>query len=128
MRFDQFIGPSYRAQAYTLDQEHTVNWYLENSQSEGASSPAALYPTPGVNLLSTAVSGAGRCNWFQNGRQFAVLGTALVEIDSNGNQTVRGTVAIDGNPATISSNGDGEDNCSLPRGLTATTTNSPRTP
>lgn len=107
MRFDQFIGPSYRAQAYTLDQEHTVNWYLENSQSEGASSPAALYPTPGVNLLSTAVSGAGRCNWFQNGRQFAVLGTALVEIDSNGNQTVRGTVAIDGNPATISSNGDG---------------------
>lgn len=86
--------------------EDTINFYLERMESPGAASRVILCPTPGVTELSEASSGTGRAHIFINGREFAVIGASFVEIGSTGTQTVRGTVTLDSNPATISSNGD----------------------
>lgn len=107
MDFSSFIYGSYESASFTLDMERTVNMYVERSESPGSSSRAALYPTPGVTSISTAASGVGRAHSFINGREFAVIGSNFVEINSAGAQTVLGTVRYDSNPATISSNGDG---------------------
>lgn len=53
--------------------------------------------SPGKGLFAEPVTG----------RTFAVIGTAFYEIFADGTKTNRGTVAVDGYPATISANGDG---------------------
>jgi len=104
--YPEFIGGSYTSQSPIADQEYTMNWYPEKIESRGGSSRMALYPTPGVELLDTAASGEGRANFFQNGRQFLIIGATFYEADINGTLTSRGTVATDANPATICGNGD----------------------
>lgn len=101
-----FVGPSYVSQSPLADQERTVNWYMEQIEAPGGSTKSALYPVPGVNSLSEAVSGGGRAHLADSGREFAVIGSNFVEILVDGSQVSRGTVATDSNPATISSNGD----------------------
>ena len=101
------MGGSYESQSYTADCERTINLYPEMLESQGATQKRVLYPTPGVEEIADASAGAGRAHFFQNGREFAVIGTTFHEIDSGGALTTRGTVALGSNPATISSNGDG---------------------
>ena len=107
MKYDAFIGGSYESQAVTADAERTVNWFPELLESPGATAKAVLYPTPGVVALSTVSKGNGRAHFALNGREFAVIGSTFYEINSEGIASSRGSVAVDGNPATISSNGDG---------------------
>ena len=109
MLYPGFIGASYQSQAVTADNEECWNWYPEQLQSTGATAKSVLYPTPGVVALSTGTVGSGRAHYFNNGREFAVIGDTFYEIDSVGARTSRGTVALDGNPATIVSNGQGGD-------------------
>lgn len=107
MEYRGFVGPSYRSQSPIADQEELINLYPEKMESPGASTQWALYPVPGYENISTATAGPGKGHFFENSREFAVIGTQFIEIDETGTQTVRGTVATDSNPATISSNGDG---------------------
>lgn len=110
MDYASFIGPSSTAQSALVDQERTMNLYVEVSESKGAASKLALYQIPGVTEIDTTgrlLGGVGRAHIYIGGREFAVKGPVFVEIDSAGVQTSRGTVSTDGNPATISSNGDG---------------------
>jgi len=108
VRFDAFVGGSYESQAATADVERTVNWYPEKLQSAGATAQTVLYPTPGVDRLATATTGGvGRAHFYQDGREFAVIGAVLYEVDSSGALTNRGTLALDDRPATITTNGDG---------------------
>jgi hypothetical protein len=85
----------------------TVNWYVERMEDPDASTRFTLLPTPGVEEIAEHTSGPGRAHFFIAGREFAVIGTAFIEIGQFGALTNRGTVALDSNPATISSNGDG---------------------
>src|SRR5690606_19501311 len=89
------------------DQEDLTNWYVEVSESQGSSSRASFLPTPGVRTFATALATGCRALFTddQTGRCFAVMGASLVEIGRGGTVTARGTVAVDGNPATISTNG-----------------------
>lgn len=107
MDYPSFVGGDYQSQAWSADAERLINWYVEKLESPGATSRSALYPTPGVAAISTAVSGPGRAHFAMAGREFAVIGTTFFEIAVFGVQTSRGTVAIGTHPATISSNGDG---------------------
>lgn len=107
MRFDAFFGGSFESQSYKADIADTINWYPEQLEDEGATQRHVLYPTPGVVEIADASAGSGRAHFFQGGREFAVIGTAFLELDSGGNLTTRGTVALGNNPATIVSNGDG---------------------
>jgi len=104
MRYPAFVGGSNPVQSWTQDQERTVNWYVEEAEVPGAQPRMVLLPTPGVTELSTAGAGPGFAHFFENGREFAVLGDTFYEIDSIGTLTSRGTVAIGSTPATISSN------------------------
>jgi len=105
MRVPNFIYGSNESQSPLADVEQTINWYFEPPQSPGGR--PSLLPTPGVNSIATGASNPGRAHFFENDREFAVIGTIFYEIDSTGTLTNRGTVALDDNPATISSNGDG---------------------
>lgn len=108
MEYRGFVGGSYPAQAVTLDQERTVNWYVERSeQAATATARTAMYPTPGVTSIATATHGVGRGHIFIDGREFCVIGGALYEVSSVGTLTNRGNVTQDSTAVTISSNGDG---------------------
>ena len=102
-----FVNGSYVSQSPIADQEELINWYVELMESPGASAKAALYGIPGVETFATA-SAVGCRGMFtddQAGRTFAVMGASLVEIDSLGTVTARGTVEVDSNPVTFSTNG-----------------------
>ena len=105
-RFDAFIGGSYQSQAVTADCERSINWFPEVLQSPGASAKTVLYPTPGVELVGEAATGNGRAHFAMAGREFAVIGPALIEIYADGHTVNRGALALGDFPATISSNGD----------------------
>lgn len=107
MEYKGFCGPSYTSQSTLADGERTVNMYLEKIESPGAPARVALYPFPGLELLADTNSSNGRAHEFWAGREFMIIGPALVELDIDANVTFRGFVAVDTNPATISYNGDG---------------------
>lgn len=106
MQFDAMLGGSYESQSPIADCERTVNWYPEALQSPSATARKVLYPTPGVSIITEVISGFGRGHFAMQGREFAIIGPMLWEIEQNGDTTSRGTVASDDNPATICSNGD----------------------
>lgn len=109
MKFDAFFGGSYESRAVTADAERTINWYPELLQSSGAPSRAAFYPTPGVEVIYEASVSPGRAHLAIGGREFAIIGSSLIEFDATGDviaSTDLQSSALDGNPATISSNGD----------------------
>lgn len=107
--FPTFVGGSYRSQSPISDQEALKNCYVEVMEQPGATSRASLYPTPGVEAFAEALATGWRALFSDDnsGRVFGVVGTSFVEILAGGTITVRGAVAVDANPATISTNGDG---------------------
>lgn len=113
-RYDGFISGSYTSQSPISDQERLVNWYVEIMESEGATSKMSFYPCPGFNLFATVGQSSGRAMFSMgtgqtaiSGRTFGIIGSVLYEFFLDGTSTNRGTVAVDGNPATICTNGDG---------------------
>lgn len=106
--FPTFVNGAYVSANPITDQEDVTNWYLEVSESQGASAPVSFLPTPGVQTFAMAVPPGCRCLFTEDktGRCFAVMGARLVEILAGGTVTDRGALATDANPATISTNGD----------------------
>lgn len=99
-----FIGGSYTGTEQIVDVESTINWYPEFAPSKTAAKNALLCCpgyTPFVGLPSAPVRGL----LYQDGRTFAVSGNLFCEILATQTFIVRGTVAVDANPATIVSNG-----------------------
>lgn len=110
MRYPHFINGSYRPESVVVDCEETINLFYAKSQSEGAKSRDALYSTPGFSQRASVPNGPGRgAITIGTGRVFCVIGTGLYEYFQNNTYVLRGTVAIDGNPATLTANGDGGD-------------------
>src|SRR6187399_340111 len=116
--FATFVGGSYKSQSPVTDQEDLINWYVEASESPGASAQASLYPTPGFELFTAATATGGRGMFFgittadqptQVGHCFAVFGNAFEEVLADASVVHRGVVAVDENPATICTNGYGSD-------------------
>lgn len=107
MEYRAFCGGDNRAPALIADQETTINLIPERQESPGADSKLVMYSTPGVTTVGTALASGGRAHFSENNREYAVIGTSFVEIDFAGTVTVRGTVAINSDPAQIRSNGDG---------------------
>lgn len=109
MKLPAFIGGSYPAKSPVALSERTINAYLEPLPAP-AKNVAYLLPTPGEEVFSPAAasfSSPGRALREHQGRVFAVIGSEFVEIQVGGGRVVHGTVAVDSEPATISSLGDG---------------------
>lgn len=95
------VGPDYVSLSPIADCQMTMEWYLENIESGQGKSAAALYPTPGKNLLAALTGGQGRGIETGQGRTFAVVGTTLWEIApplGNLTKTNRGQIVSDGKP------------------------------
>lgn len=110
MEYPGLIGPAYQSAAVLADNEVCQNWYAEQTESSTAAAAAALLPTQGV--LPDSVVGAPaptRALFTNNGRTFTVAGAGFYErivAASGAVSTTRwGMVLLDGNPATICSNG-----------------------
>ncbi len=98
-----FVGPSYTSQSVNAACQRCVNWYVEAIEVPNENQPAVLYPRPGKTVFCT-LSGSKVRGIFRTktGRTFAVSGTELVELFSNGTTIVRGTGLVnDGLPATF---------------------------
>jgi len=108
-----FCGGSYQNFNPLADDERSVNWFPENIQTN-AVNKMVMHPTPGVEVIGSTATAIGpgtnqtpgKAHLVQSGREFAVIGTGFYEINSSGAPTFIDTVAIDGNPATLSSNGE----------------------
>jgi hypothetical protein len=108
MKFEGFIGPSSQARSPNADFERTFNLYLETGSGGGAmpKTRAALYGTPGLSLFGTLPTLPVRGLWANDTRLFAVGGSRLYEVFSNGTSTDRGDVGTDGKPVQIFPNGN----------------------
>lgn len=106
MNFPNFVGPAYQSQSPFADSERCINLYPEVMESGGAAQPSALYPCPGFETFAEFPEGPIRGMFAQDGRCFAVVGFKFYELFSDQTYTEHGEVAVDGNPATISSSGD----------------------
>lgn len=114
--YPAFIDGSYPSQSPVTDSEETINWLVELAESPGATSRASLYPVPGFRLFTSVNQLGGRAMFAMgtgqtaiSGRAFGVVGPTFYEFFADNTSTVRGTVAVDGSPATICTNGDGGD-------------------
>ena len=77
-----------------------MNLYPETNESGSGKSGLVMYPTPGLKLFCTLAGTSVRGMWVAVGRWFAVSGTNLYEIFSNGTFVSRGTVANDSKPVS----------------------------
>lgn len=105
--FETFIGPTYTLPNASADNERCINLIPELTESAGAKARVCYVDAPGFSTFAAATEAPGRACFAQNGRAFAVLGAAFYEVDSAGTKTLRGAVANNDLPATISSSGDG---------------------
>ena len=108
MIYPGFIGASDRAAVLTVNAERTINWFPE-APTGTPKSKTWLVPTPGLRPFVVLGAGPVRAEYAEEGRAFAVGGAHFFEILATGTFVYRGTVGMDGRPATISSNGsDGQ--------------------
>ncbi len=106
MRLTGLPGPANIQQSIIFDGEETINWFpVLLDAGTPKSSKIALYPTPGYEVFVELGGAPVRALFAQDGRCFAVSGGGFYEIFSTQTSILRGTVAVDANPATISSNG-----------------------
>ena len=83
------VGASYEQRSLPFNAQRTINLYPVFDQQ--GKEVAALYGTPGKSLFTDSGLGPVRgCFASANGRAFAVSGSRLVEISSNGDVTDRG--------------------------------------
>lgn len=89
-----------------------MNWSVEVSEAKGATSDVTLLPTPGVAQFLMVSKVGWRGLFEMNGYCFGVCQDGLYEITfpaGVGTATLLGTVALDTNPVTFSTNGKGGD-------------------
>lgn len=107
--YASFIGGYARSQSPIANCGTLQNLYVQG-MPPGSKSPGVLYPTPGMEEFGSVPQVGGR-RFFStaasDSRVFSVTGLALYEWLADGSAINRGTVAQDGNPATICTNGGG---------------------
>jgi hypothetical protein len=106
--FAAFVGPAYRARSPVIASDALVNLYVEATELAEETKKSALYGTPGLRRLLTVGDQGARGGFSQDGRTFFVVGSTLYEIDVvNATATPLGSVANDGKPVSMVSNGRG---------------------
>lgn len=108
MRFPGFIGPTYTLQSVNVDCQRCVNWYPEmNDLGTGKEKEVAfLAPTPGLRLFATLGESPVRGIWqTSKGTVFAVGGSQLYMVTSDGMAVPLGTLNTSTGPVSIADNG-----------------------
>ena len=106
MDYPGFIGPSDPARSVIHNVERTINLYHERGrQGTTPKTPAALYGTPGLRIFAALGGARVRGLFAQDSRAWAVADDGFYELFAPGGFIRRGTVADDGQPVTMASNG-----------------------
>lgn len=100
------VADTYQARSYSVSPARVVNWYPEIVESQpNSKTRIAYYPTPGLALLADCSAiGEGRGGFALDGRQWAVVGSSLVEFHADGAFEEYPGLANDGAPAFIVAN------------------------
>jgi hypothetical protein len=93
-------GPTYQSYSQTAAAERCVNLFPQRNGKTWK-----LLAVPGKRAFATAPDSGGRAHLAQDGRDYAVIGGTFCEVHPDGTVTARGTVANDGKPASMASNG-----------------------
>lgn len=107
MRYAGFVAGAYRSRSVNADDEKLVNWYPEVLESNGGKAPIVYYPCPGRKPWLNLTGGNLRGLFAQDGRAFAVGGDTFYEMTSSPAAVSHGTIANDGLPTSMFSNGQG---------------------
>jgi hypothetical protein len=100
-----FVGAAYQARSKNLDAQTCINYYLEHG-GEDSKAPNALLNTPGTVQFADCGEGEGRDLYPASiDRGFAVIGSKLFEIFSDGTVTERGTLNTATGKVSSSDNG-----------------------
>ena len=99
------IGPSNRTRSINVDPELAINYLIELPGAGSPMAPASYYGRPGLHPWQAMGAGPHRAAFAQDNLAFVVSGGGFYEVFAGGTSTFRGTVVVDGNPATICSNG-----------------------
>ncbi len=98
MKFEDFIGPSYVSQAYSVDVQRTINWYTERVERPGANKNASsLVRTPGRKLYKDLGLGNGKVRgiFTLEGYLWAAKNDKFVELKPDGTFTVFAQSIVD---------------------------------
>jgi len=93
------IGSFNTADSINVDSQRTVNWYLEKTPA--GRNKAALYPTPGSTLFTTAGTGHIRGTIEFGGYLYVVSGQDFYQIDTSGNAINKGSLATSGSSVSM---------------------------
>lgn len=107
--FKPFISGWTRSQSPIANCGTIQNLYAQ-PLSPGSKNFGALYPSPGMLRFGAVPQVGGKCYFStaaDSSRVFSITGQKLYEWFSDGSALERGSVAVDGNPATIYQNGKG---------------------
>lgn len=108
MRYPGFIGPFAKNWSKSVNPEDSINLYQEIPSGTPKATPIDKRRpglVPYVRLESAPVRGI----FYQDGRCFAVSGNVFYEVFASQTAVSWGTIAVDQNPATISSSGTAGD-------------------
>lgn len=105
--FPNFIAPAYKTPQPLAANREMMNFYVARNRDQNAPNPYILCPSPGVSPFFTATRAPIRGQFAEQGRAFAAAGDRILEYDYLANLTERGTIALDANPTTATTNGDG---------------------
>lgn len=96
-----FVGDSYMARSLRADAQRAVNQYLSMLESSHSKNTAMMQGSPGTRLFGTLPTLPVRCLWGGDGRLFAVGGSTIYELNSDGTiKTTYGAIPGDSGNTT----------------------------
>jgi len=108
MRWPGFVGGSYTPRSVNVDAERCINLYPEVVDGGTPAVRSWLIGTPGIKgfvNFTQELGGPVRALFSMNNRAFAVIGQGFYEFFNDGHGKRWWSMATDGSPATICSNG-----------------------
>lgn len=105
-----FVGGAYEAQSVYQDAQQLINWYCETdiTKPQGERGVIALYPTPGLTLVSTpGLSVPVRALHTLSGQKnmLAVVGSSVYSYNTSMTPTFVGNLNTSTGPVSIADNG-----------------------
>jgi hypothetical protein len=97
------VGPSYTARSSNLASNAAVNLALEFVETKDGRKPAALFGTPGADLLAVVGTGPHRGAFFSqaNGGLYVISGNSLYGVGSNWASSLIGTLTTPTGPVSM---------------------------
>jgi len=99
-----FIGAAYKGRSVDQNAQELVNWYPE-VDNKSSKTPISLMPTPGALAVKSVGAGSHRSSLEFKGKAYFVVGSELIEMDTNENYSSVGNLSTSAGNVSMASNG-----------------------